>query len=609
MIVVRLFAGLIGLFCSLAPAGAAELLRTHALALVGQPALPANFAHFPYVNAHAPKGGDVATAAVGTFDSFNPFIVRGTPAAAAARVFDSLTLRSADEPETAYAHLAAVIELPADRMGVAFELRPEARFHDGHAVTAEDVVWTFNALREQGRPFFRQYYADVASVAAESALRVVFRFKTNTNRELAQIIGEMPVLPKHWWAGRDFSKPLTEPPLGSGPYRIAKFEMGRSITLERVVGGWAEKLPTGLGLANFGTIRTEYYRDSTVALEAFKAGQVDWRQENSAKDWATAYDFPAFAKGLVKKDSIRRTLPTGMQGWAMNTRRPLFADRRVREALMQVFDFEWMNKNLFYNSYSRTLSYFSNSDFASSGLPEAAELQLLEPFRADLPRAVFEKPFSLPVTDGSGNNREGLRRALGLLKDAGWDIKDRKLVNAKGEKFAFEILLGSPTYERFTLPYVQQLERLGMEVRVRSVDPAQYQRLMDQFDYDMTDTVIGQSGSPGNEQQEMWSCEAARAEGSANSMGVCNKVVEALIAHLLQTTDYEGLVAATRALDRVLLNEHYIVPQWHSQKLNIAYWDRFGRSAAPVRAGTVVDAWWVDPTRAAATDAARRLGQ
>jgi microcin C transport system substrate-binding protein len=588
-------------------AQAAELVRTHGLALVGTPALPPDFPHFPYVKPDAPKGGEVATAGLGTFDSFNPFIVRGTPAASAARVFESLMTRSADEPETAYGHIAAVIELPEDRKGVAFELRPEARFHDGTKITAEDVVWTFNTLREKGRPFYRQYYADVASVTAEGPLRVVFRFTNDQNRELAQILGEMPVLPKHWWASRDFTKPLTEPPLGSGAYRVASFEMGRTLVLERVPDYWGAKLPTAKGLANFDRIRTEYYRDATVAQEAFKAGQVDWRIENIAKEWATGYDFPAVAKGLVRKESLKRNLPTGMQGFAMNTRRPLFQNRLVREALVQLFDFEWMNRNLFYGQYERTLSYYSNSDFASSGLPLGAELALLEPYRAKLPAAVFDKNFTLPVTDGSGNNREGLRRALALFKEAGWEVRDRKLVNAQGTRFAFEILLSSPTYERIALPYVQWLERSGIEVRVRTVDPAQYQRLMDSFDFDMTDTVFGQSGSPGNEQLEFWGCTAAKAEGSANTMGVCNEVVEALIANLLRTSDHASQVTAVRALDRVLLNQHFIVPQWHSDKVNIAYWDRFGRPSAPVRSGVVIDSWWIDPARAAVTDAARRM--
>ena len=583
--------------------------RMHGMALVGEPMLPPDFMNFPYVNPDAPKGGDVSTAAIGSFDSFNPFIVRGTPAAASARVYETLTVRSADEPEAAYAHLASVIEVPADHMSVAFDLRPEARFQDGHPLRSDDVVWTFNSLREKGRPFYRQYYADVESVEADGPLRVVFHFKNNTNRELAQIVGEMPVLPKHWWESRDFSKPLTEPPLGSGPYRIGRFEMGRTLVLERVKDYWGANLPTAIGLSNFDTIRTEYYRDATVALEAFKAGQVDWRIENSAKNWATAYDFPALEKGLVKKEAVLTRLPTGMQGYAINTRRPLFTDRRVRAALIEVFDFEWMNKNLFYDNYTRTSSYFSDSDFASSGLPQGGELALLDRFRDKLSPDVFTKPFKLPVTDGSGNNRAGLRRALDLLKEAGWTIVDRKLVNAKGEPFRFEILLRDPAFERIALPYVQSLERLGMDVRVRTVDAAQYQRLLDLFDYDMTDVVIGESDSPGNEQMELWSCTAAKMEGSNNTMGICDPVVDALVGEILAAHDRQRLVAATRALDRVLLASSYVVPQWHLSAVRIAYWDRFGRPAQKVRSGVDLNTWWLDAAKAAITDPARRMGQ
>lgn len=610
---LRLFVTLAWLLAGLglapqAMAQAAHVTRSHGSALVRDLALPPDFSNFPYVNANAPKGGEVSLSAVGSFDSFNPFIVRGSPAAGALRVFDTLMVSSADEPGSAYCHVASAIEVPDDRSWVAFDLRPEAKFHDGHPITSEDVAWTFNTLREQGRPFYKQYYADVDSVATDGPQRVVFRFKTTKNRELPQILGEMPILPKHWWEGRDFSKPLSEPPLGSGAYRIGNFEMGRTLVLERVPDYWGRDLPTAKGLNNFDRIRTEYFRDASVSLEAFKAGQVDWRVENIAKNWATAYDFPAVDKGLVKKQSFERNLPTGMQGFAMNTRRPIFADRHVRDAMIQVFDFEWMNRNLFYDSYTRTPSYFNNSDFASSGLPKGLELEYLEPFRGKVPDDVFTREFKLPVTDGSGNNREGLRRALELLKEAGWTVRDRKLVNSAGEPFRFEILLDSPSFERVALPYVQSLERLGMQVNVRTVDPAQYQRLMDTFDYDMTVAVFGQSSSPGNEQLEYWSCQSAKAEGSDNTMGVCDPAIDSLVGEVLHAKDYVHLVAATQALDRVLLNNAYLVPQWFSGKVNVAYWNRFGFPSQPVRAGVVFDAWWVDPALAAATDAARRAG-
>ena len=442
-------------------ANGSTVARTHGLSMLGTPALPPDFAYFPYVNPDAPKGGEVALSAVGTFDSFNQYIIRGNAPSDIGRLYDALLIASADEAATTYGHLAEAIELPHDRMWVAFAIRPQARFHDGKPVTAEDVAWTFETLREKGRPFYRQYYADVESVTAESPRRVVFRFKSNRNRELPQILGEMAILPKHWWQGRDFTQPLTEPPLGSGPYRIGRFEFGRTLSFRRVPDWWARDLPTGRGMNNFDILRTEYFRDATVAFEAFKAGQIDFRQENVAKDWATGYGFPAVLKGLVRKEEVRHHLPTGMQGFAMNTRRPIFKDARVRQALAWAYDFEWANKNLFYDAYTRTKSYFSNSDLASSGVPSGDERALLEPFREVLPPALFLEEFRLPVTDGSGSNREQLIRSLALLKEAGWDVKKRRLVNAAGEGMSFEILLSQPAFERVALPYVQNLSRLA----------------------------------------------------------------------------------------------------------------------------------------------------
>ncbi len=577
----------------------------HAVAMIGAPALPPGFTHFPYANPAAPKGGTVTLGALGSFDSFNPHVLRGVAASEILRIYDTLLVASADEASAAYGHIAESIEIAADRLAVSFNLRPEARFHDGQPITAEDVAWTFMALRTHGRPQFKQYYADVTEVVAESPRRVTFRFRTAENRELPLILGQLVVLPKHWWAGRDFAKSLTEAPLGSGAYRLESFELGRHTVLARVPDYWARDLPTAKGLNNFGQIRTEYYRDASVAMQAFKAGRIDFRRENISKNWATAYDFPAVEKGLVKREAFRHQLPTGMQAWVMNTRRPTFADARVRQAMAEVFDFEWTNRNLFYGLYTRTQSYFSNSELASSGLPGPAELNLLEPFRAQLPDAVFTRPFSLPVTDGSGNNRDGLRAALGLLKQAGWEIKDRKLVNAAGQQMGFEILVSDPSFERVATPYSEWIKRLGIDVRVRLVDPAQYQRLTDVFDFDMVLEALPQSDFPGNEQREFFTCAGARAEGSANAAGVCDPAVDALVEHVVTAPDRAQQIAATRALDRVLLNRWYVVPQWHLGSVWAAYWDRFGHPPGPVRTGMVLDAWWVDPAKAAATDAAR----
>jgi microcin C transport system substrate-binding protein len=590
------------------PAASEAPLRTYGISLLGELGLPADFKAFGFVNPDAPKGGEVALSAVGTFDSFNPFIVRGTAASDVLRVWDTLMKTDADEAETEYGLLANVIELPADRMGVAFELRPEAKFNDGTPVTAEDVAWTFETLRDKGRPFYRQYYADVASVAVEGPRRVVFRFKSSTNRELPLILGQMPVLPKHWWAGRDFDKPLTDPPLGSGPYRVGHFEFGRTLTLERVPDVWSKDLPALRGQNNFDTRRTEYFRDGTVALEAFKAGQIDFREENIAKEWATAYNFPAVQKGLVKKELLTHHMPTGMQGFGMNTRRPLFKDVRVRHALAMAFDFEWANANLFYGSYTRTHSYFSNSDLASSGLPEGDELTLLNKYRDKLPPDIFTKPFTLPVTDASGNNREDLRAALALLEQAGWKVRDRKLVDANGQPLSFEILLDQPAFERVALPYVQWLAKLGIDAHVRTVDPAQFQRLSDTYDYDMIVIAMGESDSPGNEQTGYWTCDSAKLEGGDNLMGVCDPVIDALVRDVVSTPDHAHLVVAARALDRVLLAGWYVVPHWYLQSVRVAYWDRFGRPDKPVRTGLAFDSWWIDPAKAAATDAARRNG-
>ena len=585
-------------------AGAAT--RTHALSLLGEPALPADFTHWPWVNPNAPKGGEIALTALGSFDSFNNAILRGTAAVGLGNLYDTLLKESADEASTEYCHLAGAIEVPADKKGVVFDLREAARWHDGRPVTAEDVVWTFNTLRQHGRPFYRAYWADVTEVVAEGPRRVVFRFKDDTNRELALILGQLPVLPRHWWEGRDFARPTLDVPLGSGPYRIERFEAGRSVVYRRVEDYWARDLPTAKGTNNFDTMRYEYFRDSTVALEAFKAGQIDFRTENIAKEWATAYDFPAVQRGLVKRDEIKHELPTGMQGFAMNLRRPLFQDARVRRAFIEVFDFEWMNANLFYGSYARTRSYFSNSELASSGLPDGREKEILERFRGKVPEQLFTEEYKLPVTDGSGNNREGLRRALDLLRQAGWTVRDRRLVNAQGQPFAFEILLNSPSFERIALPYVQVLQRLGMEPRVRTVDAAQYQVRIDAFDYDVTVEGIGQSLSPGNEQRDFFTCARVNDNGSQNVAGICDPVVDELVEMVVGAPDRAELVARTRALDRVLLWNNYLVPHYHSRTFRVAYWDKLGRPERNPRYRLALDTWWIEGGREGTVEQGKR---
>jgi microcin C transport system substrate-binding protein len=597
--------------------------RSNAIAILAKPALPADFPYFPYVNPNAPKGGDVTLASIGTFDSFNPFILRGTSThgmsapwvvlpggsgsgSTVGHLWESLLTPSADEVASGYGHIAETIELPASKLWVAFELRPEAKFSDGTPVTAEDVAWTYRTLLEQGRPGFRIQMSDVKDVVVESPRRVLFHFKSNENRELPLILGGLPVLPKHFFDGRDFSKPLTDPPIGSGPYRISNFELGRSVTYERRPDWWAANLPTGKGTNNFNHVKIEYFRDSTVALEAFKAGQIDLRSENISKNWATAYDFPAVARGLVIKRDFHHHLPTGMQGFAMNTRRTVFANPLVRQAMAEAFDFEWANKNLFYGSYVRTLSYFSNSPLASSGIPEGDELKLLEPYRKELPPALFSEPFKLPVTDGSGNNREQLRHALALLEQAGWSVKGMKLLDKNGTQMSFTILLDDPSLERVALPYTQSLQKLGIDVRVRTADPAQYQHLTDDFDFDMIMMIYPESDIPGNELRGYFTCAASKAQGSFNAPGICDPAIDSLVERIITAPDRGTLTIAAHALDRVLLWRWYMVPNWDSRVFHIAYWDRFGYPDKPIREGINFDTWWVDPAKVAMNDAARQ---
>lgn len=584
-----------------------EVVRTHALSLLAPPALPADFPHWPWANPDAPKGGEVVLTRLGSFDSFNPYILRGTPDVGIGLIYDTLMAGNPDEATAEYGLLAETVELPADRRGISFELRESARWHDGRPVTAEDVVFTFNILRTQGRPFFRAYWADVTEVVAEGPRRATFRFKDAGNRELAQILGDLPVLPKHYWEGRDFARPSLDVPIGSGPYRLERFEPNRSAVYRRVDDYWARDLGVRRGLNNVDTLRYEYFRDTTVAFEAFKAGQIDFRSENVARDWATGYDFPAVRRGLVKKEEIRHEIPTGMQSFAVNLRRPLFQDARVRRALIEVFDFEWMNANLFYGAYVRTTSFFSNSDFASRGLPEGREKAILEGFRGRIPASVFTEEYRLPVTDGSGNNRDGARRALALLREAGWTVRDRRLVNAQGRPFEFEILLQGATFERIALPYVQWLERLGITARVRTVDPAQYQVRIDAFDFDMTVDSIGQGFSPGNEQRDYFSSTKAAENGSQNVAGIADPAIDELVELVIAAPDYEELVARTRALDRVLLHYNFVIPQWHLPAFRIAFWDKFGRPDRNPRFGlSFPTAWWIDPARERALAEARR---
>lgn len=580
----------------ISPSQADSPVRTvNALALLGEPKYGPDFKYFDWVNPDAPKGGEVHLGVVGSFDTFNPFSFKGVAAAGVGALFETLMVPNPNEPDTEYGLLAESVELPEDKSWVAFNLRPEARFQDGTPVTAEDVVFTFNILREKGDPQYAIYYADVTKAEAVGKLKVKFTFKDNKNRELSQILGQLPVLPKHYWDGKDFEATTLTPPLGSGPYKIEAFESPRYITYRRDPNYWGWKLPVKIGRDNYDVIRYDYYKDPGVAHIAFMAGAFDYTIESSAKVWATGYEGPAKAGGRLIQASIPDHDPAPMQCFAFNIRRGIFKDRKVREALGYAFDFEWSNKTLFYGQYFRTKSFFDNSELASKGLPSPEELKVLEPLRGKIPEEVFTKEFTLPVTDGSGNNRANLRQADALLNEAGWIIKDGKRVNkVTGAPLTFEILLDNPLFERLTLPFAQSLKRLGVEATVRTVDDTQYQARLQKFDFDMIVHGFGESLSPGNEQRYYWGSAAADTPNSPNVIGIKDPAIDSLIDQIINVQDRDQLVVLTHALDRVLLWNYFVIPQFHLSAARVAYWNRFGMPPNPPLYSPGIDAWWVD---------------
>jgi microcin C transport system substrate-binding protein len=591
-----LAAGLLMLSVSLSTVVLGE--PAHGIALHGQPKYGPDFTHFDYVNPNAPKGGEARFAAIGSFDTFNPFNIKGQPVIDIGRLFESLMTSSADEPFSEYGLIAESVDIPADRGSVTFTIRPQAKFHDGSPITADDVLFSFEALKSKGSPAYRFYYASVAKAEKLGERQVKFTFAPGENRELPLIIGQMPVLSKKYWQDRDFAATTLDIPVGSGPYRIERFEPGRFVVYQRDENYWGKDLPVNRGQYNIDRLRYDYYRDVTVALEAFKAGAYDLRVENVAKQWATGYDFPALREGRVKKEIFSHQRTSGMQGFVYNLRRPLFQNPKVREALAYAFDFEWSNRNLFHDQYKRTRSYFDNSELAARGLPSPEELALLEPLRKDLPPEVFTAEYQPPVANDDAQLRANLRKALELLQEAGWTFRDRKLVNAKtGEPFRFELLIDEPTWERIGLPFARNLERLGIEMTVRSVDSAQYENRMRDFDFDMAVNVWGQSLSPGNEQREFWNSAAAYQPGSRNLAGLKNPAVDQLVDQLIAAPDRASLTTRTRALDRALQWSYLVIPHWHIPYDRIAFWDKFGYPAVTPLQGVQLNAWWIDPAK------------
>jgi len=579
-----------------------KIITSHAIAMHGEIKYPADFKHFEYASPKAIKGGTLRDFALGTFDSLNPFVTKGTPASDLGLIYETLLTSSHDEPFTMYGQVAEKIEYPEDRSWIIFHINPKARFHDGKPITPEDVIFTFNTLMEKGAPFYAYYYADVAKVEALDKSRVKFIFKNAENRELALIVGQLPVLPQHFWKDKNFEQAALEIPLGSGAYKIASFDPGRSITYERVKDYWGKDLPVNVGHYNYDRIHIDYYRDDTVAVEALKAGQYDFRVERIARVWHSSYDIPAVKRGELVKRELRDYSPRGIQAFILNLRRSPFDNIKFREALNYAFDFEWSNRNLFHDSYTRNNSFFFNSDLASSGLPEGRELEILKPFKDQLPPSVFTTPYTNPKTDGTGNNRDNLRKAQQLLKEGGFTLKDGKLIDPKTKKpVVIEYLAQDPSSERIVNPYIQNLKRLGIEGTLRMVDSSQYVNRVQSYDFDITTLVLGQSQSPGNEQRDFWSSDAADKQGSRNYSGIKNPVVDQLVEMVINAPDRAELVARTRALDRVLLHHHYVVPQYAFVYHRLIYWDKFGYpEIAPKYDPTFATGlmtWWIDPEK------------
>lgn len=550
-----------------------------AMAMHGEVKYKDGFTHFDYVNPDAPKGGILKQYAIGSFDSVNPFIVKGTPVAGLTFLeqnflYDSLMTQGHDEPFSMYCLLCETVERDPANMKIAFNLRKEAKWHDGKPITAHDVVFSFNTFMEHGTPFFKGYYGDVEKAVAENDHRVLFTFKHDKNAELPLIVGQLSIIPKHYWENKidSFSKSSLDAPLSSGPYQIESIEAGRQVVYKRFDDYWGKDLPVNKGRYNFDRVEYDYYRDANVALEAFFAGEYDSRIENTAKLWHTAYDSPAVKRGDIVKEEIAHQRPQGLSGYIFNLRRPVFQDKAVREAITYAFDFEWSNKQFAYGTYTRSNSFFSNSDLASSGVPTGRELEILEQFRGRIPDSVFTTEYKAPVSDGSGNNRKNLRKAIQILDQAGWKTSTDGLREKDGIKLSFEIIDSNPMFERWTLPFIKNLKRLGIEAKFRVVDSAQYQNRMNSFDFDMTIAGFGQSNSPGNEQRDFWGSAKADAPGSRNYIGVKDDAIDELIEQLIKADSREKLVLHTRALDRILLSKHLLVPQWYLAHWRIAWW-------------------------------------
>ena len=572
-----------------------------AISMYGDLKYDTNFDHFEYANPKALKGGAFKQASIGSFDSLNPFIVKGNAAAGMTRIYDTLLQQSTDEPFSLYALIAEKVRVADDFSAVSFLVNPKAKFHDGEAITASDVKFSFELLINQGAPHFASYYSGVERVTVDSLLQVTFHFKEIGNRELPLIIGQIPILPAHFWKDKDFSKSGLIIPLGSGPYQLKSFDAGKQVLFQRVENYWAKDIAVNKGRHNFDQIIIDYYRDDAVAFEAFKSGAFDYRLESSSKRWSTGYVGEQFNTGQILLEKIADKNPQGMQGFWFNLRRDKFKDPKVREAISLLFDFEWANKTLFYGAYTRIDSFYSGSELSTQVDISDAELAILLPYQQQLSAAVFE-PLVNNKTIGNGNMRQQMRQAVKLLSEAGYELKNSKMQNKNGEQLSFEFLLYSKDFERVIHPFRRNLQRIGIKSDIRLVDVSQFINRLNNFEFDMLSLRKGQSISPGNEQVTLWGCEAANQVGTSNWAGICSPVIDALTKQLITASTRKQLVDTTKALDRVLLSEHMVIPQWYLPAYRIAYWDKFSRPKIAPYYDLGLDTWWFQKTSELAAD-------
>jgi microcin C transport system substrate-binding protein len=576
-------------------------IEKHGLSTFGELGEKPDFPHFAYVNVNAPKGGTIAQSPPSpTFDSLNAYILRGNPAHGMSLIFDSLMTQSLDERDAYYGLVAKSVRVSPDKLTYRFLLRPEARFNDGSKLTARDVAFSLNILKTKGHPVIAQMLRDLASAQAEGDDVLVVRFAPGRTRDAPLTVAAQPIFSEAYYKKHKFEETTLEPPLGSGSYKVGDFEQGRSITFDRVKDYWGKDLPVNVGQSNFDHIKFEYFGDSNVAFEAFKAGAFTQREENIARVWATGYDFPAFKEGRVKRTEIPNANIPQIQAWVFNTRRDVFSDPRVREAIGYAFDYEWTSRNLMYDAYKRISSYFENSDMAAKGPPNDAEKALLEPFRDRAPAEVFGEPFSPPISDGSGQDRNLLKKAADLFAAAGCQRKNGALFLPNGKPLEFEFLDNSNMFERHTQPFIKNLKLLGVNARLRVVDAAQYKKRLEDFDFDVVHDVMLMAYSPGEELRAYFSSQTAQVKGSRNLVGVSDPVVDALVDKALVATTREELVTNCRALDRVLRAGRYWIPHWYNPVHRVVYWDLFGRpERAPRFDVGVLSTWWWDGDKAA----------